>query len=61
MKLEKVNEVGIAYQYEAVVNFLTSIGIKTDKLTISEVAEIKYALFSALEFEDSTLNLLHKS
>lgn len=57
MKLEKIKEVSTIDQYQAVMAFLDSIGIKTENLTLGEVAGIKYALNAALEFEDSTLKL----
>jgi hypothetical protein len=58
MKLEKIKEVSVADKYIAVVDFLNAIGIKTDNLTIQEVAGLKYGMLSAIEFEDSSIKLL---
>jgi hypothetical protein len=61
MKLEKFKEVKVVDEYQAVMTFLDAIGIKTENLTIQEVSGLKYGLFSAIEFEDSSIKLINRS
>jgi hypothetical protein len=55
IKLEKVNEVKMIAQFDAVDKFLTSMGIDSSKLTTMEVSTLRYVMLKAIENESNLL------
>jgi len=55
IKLEKVNEVKMIAQFDAVDKFLTAMGIDSSKLTIMEVSTLRYVMLKAIENESNLL------
>lgn len=53
IKLEKVNEVKMIAQFDAVDKFLTAIGIDSSKLTTLEVSTLRYVMLKAIENESN--------
>jgi len=55
IKLEKVNEVKMIAQFDAVDKFLTAMGIDSSKLTTMEVSTLRYVMLKAIENESNLL------
>ena len=55
IKLEKVNEVKMIAQFDAVDKFLTAMGIDSSKITIMEVSTLRYVMLKAIENESNLL------
>ena len=53
IKLEKVNEVKMTAQFDAVDKFLTAMGINSAKLTTMEVSTLRYVMLKAIENESN--------
>ena len=53
IKLEKVNEVKMIAQFDAVDKFLTAMGIDSSKLTTMEVSTLRYVMLKAIENESN--------
>ena len=53
IKLEKVNEVKMIAQFDAVDKFLTAVGINSSKLTTMEVSTLRYVMLKAIENESN--------
>jgi len=53
IKLEKVNEVKMIDQFDAVDKFLTAMGIDSSKLTTMEVSTLRYVMLKAIENESN--------
>jgi hypothetical protein len=53
IKLEKVNEVKMIAQFDAVDKFLTAVGIDSSKLTTMEVSTLRYVMLKAIENESN--------
>jgi hypothetical protein len=53
IKLEKVNEVKMIAQFDAVDKFLTAMGINSSKLTTMEVSTLRYVMLKAIENESN--------
>jgi hypothetical protein len=53
IKLEKVNEVKMTAQFDAVDKFLTAMGINSSKLTTMEVSTLRYVMLKAIENESN--------
>jgi hypothetical protein len=53
MKLEKVNEVKMIAQFDAVDKFLIAIGVDSSKLTTMEVSTLRYVMLKAIENESN--------
>ena len=53
IKLEKVNEVKMIAQFEAVDKFLTAMGIDSSKLTTMDVSILRYVMLKAIERESN--------
>lgn len=53
IQLEKVNEVKMIDQFDAVDKFLIAMGIDSSKLTIIEVSTLKYVMLKAIESESN--------
>ena len=51
IKLEKVNEVKMIAQFDAVDKFLTAVGVDSSKLTTIEVSTLRYVMLKAIENE----------
>jgi hypothetical protein len=47
--LKVVEEVNVLDQFVAVMDFLKAMGYETDKLTIQEVADIRYDILEVLK------------
>ena len=55
IKLEKVKEVKMIAQFDAVDKFLTAMGIDSSKLTTMEVSTLRYVMLKAIENESNLL------
>jgi hypothetical protein len=55
IKLEKVNEVKMIAQFDAVDKFLTAVGVDSSKLTTMEVSTLRYVMLKAIENESNLL------
>ena len=53
IKLEKVNEVKMIAQFDAVDKFLTAVGINSSKLTTMEASTLRYVILKAIENESN--------
>ena len=53
IKLEKVNEVKMIAQFDAVDKFLIAIGVDSSKLTTMEVSTLRYVMLKAIEHESN--------
>ena len=53
IKLEKVNEVKMIAQFDAVDKFLIAIGVDSSKLTTIEVSTLRYVILKAIENESN--------
>ena len=53
IKLEKVNEVKMIAQFDAVDKFLIAIGVDSSKLTTMEVSTLRYVMLKAIENESN--------
>jgi len=53
IKLEKVKEVKMIAQFDAVDKFLTAMGIDSSKLTTMEVSTLRYVMLKAIENESN--------
>jgi hypothetical protein len=53
IKLEKVNEVKMIAQFDAVDKFLTAVGVDSSKLTTMEVSTLRYVMLKAIENESN--------
>jgi hypothetical protein len=53
IKLEKVNEVKMIAQFDAVDKFLIAMGIDSSKLTTMEVSTLRYVMLKAIENESN--------
>ncbi len=53
IKLEKVNEVKMIAQFEAVDKFLTAMGIDSSNLTTMDVSILRYVMLKAIERESN--------
>ena len=53
IKLEKVKEVKMIAQFDAVDKFLTAVGINSSKLTTMEVSTLRYVMLKAIENESN--------
>ena len=53
IKLEKVNEVKMIAQFDAVDKFLTAMGVNSSKLTTMEVSTLRYVMLKAIENESN--------
>jgi hypothetical protein len=53
IKLEKVKEVKMIAQFDAVDKFLTAVGIDSSKLTTMEVSTLRYVMLKAIENESN--------
>jgi hypothetical protein len=53
IKLEKVNEVKMIAQFDAVDKFLTAMGVDSSKLTTMEVSTLRYVMLKAIENESN--------
>ena len=53
IKLEKVNEVKMIAQFDAVDKFLIAMGINSSKLTTIEVSTLRYVMLKAIENESN--------
>ena len=53
IKLEKVNEVKMIAQFDAVDKFLTAVGVDSSKLTTMEVSTLRYVILKAIESEST--------
>lgn len=53
IKLEKVKEVKMIAQFDAVDKFLTAMGINSSKLTTIEVSTLRYVMLKAIENESN--------
>ena len=53
IKLEKVNEVKMIAQFNAVDKFLIAIGVDSSKLTTMEVSTLRYVMLKAIENESN--------
>jgi len=53
IKLEKVKEVKMITQFDAVDKFLTAMGIDSSKLTTMEVSTLRYVMLKAIENESN--------
>jgi len=51
IKLEKVKEVKMIAQFDAVDKFLTAVGVDSSKLTTMEVSTLRYVMLKAIENE----------
>jgi hypothetical protein len=47
--LKKIKEVNTVDEFQAVMDLLGKLGYETDKLTIMEVAEIRYDVLKAIK------------
>ena len=47
--MEKVKEVNIVEEFQAVIDLLNALGYETDQLSIMEVAEIRYDVLKAIK------------
>ena len=53
IKLEKVNEVKMIAQFDAVDKFLIAMGVDSSKLTTMEVSTLRYVMLKAIENESN--------
>jgi hypothetical protein len=53
IRLEKVNEVKMIAQFDAVDKFLIAMGIDSSKLTTMEVSTLRYVMLKAIENESN--------
>lgn len=53
IKLEKVKEVKMIAQFDAVDKFLTTVGVDSSKLTTMEVSTLRYVMLKAIENESN--------
>jgi hypothetical protein len=53
IKLEKVKEVKMIAQFDAVDKFLTAVGVDSSKLTTMEVSTLRYVMLKAIENESN--------
>jgi len=53
IKLEKVKEVKMIAQFDAVDKFLTAVGVDSSKLTTIEVSTLRYVMLKAIENESN--------
>ena len=53
IKLEKVNEVKMIAQFDAVDKFLIAMGVDSSKLTTMEVSTLRYVILKAIENESN--------
>ena len=53
IKLEKVKEVKMIAQFDAVDKFLTAMGVNSSKLTTMEVSTLRYVILKAIENESN--------
>ena len=53
IKLEKVKEVKMIAQFDAVDKFLIAIGVDSSKLTTMEVSTLRYVILKAIENESN--------
>jgi hypothetical protein len=53
IKLEKVNEVKMIAQFDAVDKFLIAMGVDSFKLTTMEVSTLRYVMLKAIENESN--------
>ena len=53
IRLEKVNEVKMIAQFDAVDKFLTAMGVNSSKLTTMEVSTLRYVMLKAIENESN--------
>ena len=53
IKLEKVKEVKMIAQFDAVDKFLIAIGVDSSKLTTMEVSTLRYVMLKAIENESN--------
>ena len=53
IKLEKVNEVKMIAQFDAVDKFLIAMGVDSSKLTNMEVSTLRFVMLKAIENESN--------
>ena len=53
IKLEKVKEVKMIAQFDAVDKFLIAMGVDSSKLTTMEVSTLRYVILKAIENESN--------
>ena len=47
--MKKVKEINVVEEYIAIMDCIKALGYETDKLTIMEVAEIRYDVLKAIK------------